>query len=568
MFVTIGASAEDPEKLTALARMNSAEDIQSVNHHMRIALDQITDGVLILEAESSTPIGPRIVYANRSVQENSGYQLSDLLGQPLGLLFDRDFLPQLVQNLPSLAYSNEAYRMNCDLHTKDGGRECYEWSILPVKDSQGLTVNFTIRFSPLLQMDEAELEAKQQAQLQHDIANSRLESLQIVSSGIAHDFRNGLATAKMAIDLARSHCHNNPEALSYLEDALLSIDANSDLASQMLDFTQGEESKPQVLNLHGLLQKTSRMATVGKNVNPELSIQEDLWDVEVDPVQIQQVLQNIIINGCQAMPNGGPMHITARNASVSAGNQFQLDPGHYVVIGIRDRGHGIPRNALERVFDPYFSTKADGTGIGLASCKQIIERHRGRISVESAENVGTEFLIILPIAAAGTSTPPQPAIQQQQQQAQQVHARATQEFLAQNQQVSSYRRALIVDDDPQILKLASKIISHLGMEAVACLDGENALHQVRQAFCDAQSFDVVIIDLNLPRINGRDLMYEIRKADPSVRVILSTGDAQAATDQALDWDGVLSKPYGKEAMETTIMQAIQKVSHHHGMPVM
>lgn len=177
-----------------------------------------------------------------------------------------------------------------------------------------------------------------------------------------------------------------------------SLDTNAEPATQMLEFTRGMESKMRVVNLHELLMKTARESTVGNNVKPELSIQAELWDVEIDLVQLRQVFQNIMINGCQAMPNGGPMHISARNATVTQGNTFGLPVGNFVLVGIRDRGCGIPPESVGKVFDPYFTTKIDGTGIGMALCKQIVERHRGKIMVESVVNVGTEFIIFLPVA--------------------------------------------------------------------------------------------------------------------------------------------------------------------------
>lgn len=523
---------------------------------MRLALDQVSEGVLIVEAESHTPIGPRVVFANEAMARFTGYEVSDILGQPLGLLFDRDYLPEILRRWSIISQGTEAFPVQKDLHLKNGGREKFNWNIIPVKDSLGRTINFTIR---LIRATEAPAPAKPVEDPFHDdLAKSRLESLQIVSSGIAHDFRNGLVAAKMAIDLIRLSGSDDPEILQYLDDADMSLDANADLATQMIEFTRGEDSKLRVVNLHGLLKKTARMSTVGNNVTPELSVQNDLWDVEIDSVQIRQVFQNIIINGCQAMPNGGPMNISARNATVSDGNSFDLPAGNYVVIGIRDRGCGIPRELLGKVFDPYFTTKPDGTGIGLASCKQIVERHRGKIMVESAENVGTEFIIFLPTAST-------PAVNREENRVvmpQQAHARATKDFLAETSRRSSGKKILVVDDDPRICKLASKILGHIGMEPIVAEDGEKAVGLIRQAFREANSFDAVILDLNLPRMGGMEVMREIRRIDPSVKVILSSGDTHSGAFLSDEWDGVLSKPYGKESMEVVLSNVLHAVAHH------
>lgn len=535
--------------------MKSLEEIQSLNHHMRLALDQVTEGILVVEAESHTPIGPRIVFANRASSKLSGYDVPDMIGQPLGLLLDRNFLPVFLDRLQEIGDRGEPFEVEKNMHLQGGEQGSFKWTFLPVKDSLGRTINFTIRLVDLKQKEPT----KNGEALHEHLAKSRLESLQIVSHGIAHDFRNGLVATKLAIDLVRMHS-SDPEVLQYLDDADQSLDANAELATQMLEFARGEDSTMKVINLHGLLQKTARMSTVGNNVTPELSIQPDLWDVEIDSVQIRQVFQNIIINGCQAMPNGGPMHISARNATVAEANAFQIPKGNYVVIGIRDRGCGIPKSLLKKVFDPYFTTKKDGTGIGLASCKQIVERHKGKIMVESAENVGTEFIIFLPAALAerGRENAELPVHQ--------VHARATREFLEADREVPTdvvrKRRVLVVDDDPLILKLASKMIFLLGMEAVAVEDSEEALSRIRQAFRDVNPFSVVIIDLNLPRLSGLDLMREIRSIDENVKVILSSGDSMAEVTRSREWDGVLSKPYGKDAMEQVLSEVLQGAAHH------
>ena len=535
--------------------MKSLEEIQSLNHHMRLALDQVTEGVLVVEAESHTPIGPRIVFANRAVTRFSGYEVPDMIGQPLGLLLDRNFLPVFLDRLQEIGEKGEPFEAEKSMHLQGGEQRAFRWTFLPVKDSLGRTINFTIR---LIDVEKKE-ETKNGEALHEHLAKSRLESLQIVSHGIAHDFRNGLVATKLAIDLVRMHS-SDPEVLQYLDDANQSLDANAELATQMLEFARGEDSTMKVINLHGLLHKTARMSTVGNNVTPELSIQPDLWDVEIDSVQIRQVFQNIIINGCQAMPNGGPMHISARNATVAEANAFQIPRGNYVVIGIRDRGCGIPKSILNKVFDPYFTTKKDGTGIGLASCKQIVERHKGKIMVESAENVGTEFIIFLPAALAerGKENAERPVHQ--------AHARVTREFLEAKREVPAdgvrKRRVLVVDDDPLILKLASKMIFLLGMEAVAVEDSEEALARIRQAFRDVMPFSVVIIDLNLPRLSGLDLMREIRRIDENVKVVLSSGDSMAEVTRSREWDGVLSKPYGKEAMEQVLTAVLQGAAHH------
>ena len=547
----------------------SVEEIQSLNYHLRVALNQVSEAIVILESGSNTPLGPRIVYANQAASDFSGYKVSGLIGQPIGLIFDRDRLPDLVKQLSVLTDPGEPYRVIRDLLTNNDKRKKCLWTILPVKDSLNETVNFTIRFSPANPKEkEQNTEVSSGEALQEDLARSRLESLQIVSSGLAHDFRNGLLATKLGIDVIRIEAGDNEEIAKVIDDVELSLDANSELATQMIEFTHGEESKLRIVNLHGLLRKTARMSTVGNNVTPELSIQRELWDVEIDSVQIRQVFQNIIINGCQAMPSGGPMQISARNVAVPQDNTFGLEPGNYVVVGIKDRGCGIDPNVIGKVFDPYFTTKPNGTGIGLASCKQIVERHRGKILVESTLNAGTEFIIFLPAEGQARSLKPDRSATTLETSSVSV----TRPFL-ENLTSSSpsggtaRRRILVVDDDALIRKLASKILVHLNLDPVVAEDGEEALQLIRQSFREGPSFSAVILDLNLPRLGGAETMREIRKIDSSIRVIVSSGSPMTNGELANEWDGVLSKPYGKDAMETVLSKLMardreQKKQHH------
>lgn len=541
--------------------MQSLEEIQSLYHHLRLAIDHVEQGIIVVEAQSRpTPVGPRMVFANQAILNLTGYAKTDLIAQPVGMIFDRDHLRNLIDTLPGIGASGVPLSMECDLHIRGDRRERCEWKIVPVNNNQGTTVNFTLLIRPLTEKSTLG-SAPQSDPLNEDLGKSRLESLQIVSNGIAHDFRNCLATARMAIELARPEIENPAsELLELLSHAETALDSGADLATQMIEFTKGEESKVRVLNLHGLLQKTARMSTVGNNVTPELSIQPDLWDVAINPVQIQQVFQNIIINGCQAMPHGGPMHISARNATVSPGNSFGLPAGNYVVVGIRDRGCGIPKEVIPKIFEPYFTTKPKGTGIGLASCKQIVERHRGKIMVESMQNVGSEFIIFLPIASTTQLSAPEVRPSPNQ-----ILGGATRELLEPASKDSAKKRILIVDDNAPFRKLAVKMGEFLGMEAVEAKDGEEALIQIRHAFLEARSFAAVFLDLNLPKLGGAEVMEEIRKLDRSVKVILSTGDVTAEAEASGEWDAVLTKPYGKDKMAAALASVMRK--GHHQVPV-
>ena len=168
------------------------------------------------------------------------------------------------------------------------------------------------------------------------------------------------------------------------------------LAQQILDFTKGRQPMVQVVRLGSVLRQVTKMALMGTRVKCEPTVQDGLWEVEVDLRQIRQVVHNLIINACQAMKNGGVVQAGVENLVIGEDAKTGLPPGEYVMLRVRDRGCGISEGNASKIFEPYYTTKKNGTGIGLATCKAIVQRHHGSITVHSKLNVGTEFRVYLP----------------------------------------------------------------------------------------------------------------------------------------------------------------------------
>jgi two-component system, cell cycle sensor histidine kinase and response regulator CckA len=266
----------------------------------------------------------------------------------------------------------------------------------------------------------------------------------------------------------------------------------------------------------------------GTKVRGEVEIDDNIRAIEADEGQISQVLNNVLINAVQAMPEGGVLRIEAANIMLDAAGTLPLPEGEYVRIAITDQGYGIPQETLERIFDPYFSTKDSGTGLGLASVYSIVTRHGGHVSADSVPGNGTTFTILLPatdrVPASGTFEP--------------VHPRAAE---------GGRSSVLVMDDESSIRDLAATMLTYLGYEVRVCSDGEAAVDLYREALTAGVPYATVLMDLTVPGgMGGLEASRRILALDTDACLIVSSGyshDPVMADHRAHGFSGVLAKPY-------------------------
>jgi two-component system, cell cycle sensor histidine kinase and response regulator CckA len=351
----------------------------------------------------------------------------------------------------------------------------------------------------------------------------KLESLGVLAGGIAHDFNNLLTGIFGYVDLARS-VSKDGEVTEYLEATLASMNRAKALTLQLLTFAKGGSPVRKTTPMAPVIREAAQFALSGSNVASRLSLADDLWPCDVDKHQIGQVIDNIVINAQQAMPSGGTIDIAAKNLALKAGDHPSLAEGDYVKVSMKDSGIGIPRDIMPRIFDPFYTTKTKGHGLGLATCYSIIQRHGGCIEVESEAGKGSTFHVYLPASAETVGT-----------------ERAT---------VARHRgsgRIMVMDDEAVIRDLTRKMLEALGYGVVCKSDGREAIDFYLSETRENQRFAAMIFDLTVPGgMGGMEAVREIRKLDKEIPLFIMSG--YSSSDLAMDGtkDGVngsINKPF-------------------------
>jgi signal transduction histidine kinase/CheY-like chemotaxis protein len=396
------------------------------------------------------------------------------------------------------------------------------------------------------------------------LKTQKLESLGLLAGGIAHDYNN-LLTAIMA-NLSYAVQIEDPEfrvykdkqegaVLESLRDAEEATLQAKELTRQLITFARGGVPvKEPVADFGELIKGAAGFASRGSNVRCDLFIQDDLWPIEADRSQLNQVLQNLIINAEQAMPEGGVIEVRAENLVTAEDDLvnilLNLKAGEYVKLIIKDEGAGIPSENLDKVFDPYFTTKEEGSGLGLAIVSSIIKKHGGNLSVESEVGVGTTFTIYLPVPPA-SQVPRDKPVKDLPEEAPSV---------AIPEQGTG--RILIMDDEELVRNAACRILLRAGYETSQAANGNEAIDRYLEAKLAGRPFDLVIMDLTIKGgTGGIDTIKELLDLDADIKVIVSSGysnDPVMADYKKYGFRGVISKPYNANVLGQVVRKVLDE----------
>lgn len=384
--------------------------------------------------------------------------------------------------------------------------------------------------------DIAERQKAEEERLQF----SKLESMSILAGGIAHDFNNILTTILGNIGLAMFNKKLDEQEIDSLTQAENACFRAKDLSTQLLTFAKGGAPIKKVASLTKLVRESAKLALAGSKSLCEFSFPENLWSVEIDQGQINQVINNLLINADQAMPSGRIIRIEAENIVFKRRADLPLPEGKYVKLTITDQGIGIPKEYLAKIFDPYFTTKQKGSGLGLATAYSIIKKHSGRIKVNSQLGVGTTFKIYLPAKVK------KPAVSLDEPDTFTI----------------GQGKVLVMDDDENIRELLCGMLGHLGYEADSASNGSQAIEKFIRAKESGQTFDAVILDLTVPGgMGGKETMERLLEIDPQVKAIVSSGysdDPIMADFEQYGFSGVIAKPYRVVELSIILQGVISK----------
>ena len=516
-------------------RKRFEQQIAAEKESLAVTLRAIGDGVI------TTDVDGKVIMMNNEAEKLTGWSSKDGIGQPLKSVFDVTVDLAAQAKTQKSGYRSEAQSIllnlpeNVTLTSRDGSERVIEQVASPIRDAKNEIAGVVLVFRDITARQRAEAERRKA---------ETLEQLGLLAGGIAHDFNNLLTAIIGNISLASLLLPPDDEMAERLDDAKNASLRARDLAQQLLTFARGGAPIKKTASIGKLIQDTVSFSLRGSRNRSEFEFGEDLAPAEIDAGQISQVIANLVVNADQAMPNGGTLHVSCENFCYDTHDAVipDLAPGDYVRIRIRDEGVGIPEKYMKRIFDPYFTTKPKGNGLGLATAYSIIKNHNGLMTVESEVHVGTIFTIYLPAAQYQEEMP--------------VEAPRTL-----TPAMSGTGRVLVVDDEEVIRDLVEFTLTRLGYKVSQAATALQGVEIYREKLKAGKRFDVVILDLTLPGgMGGKEALKKLIEIDPTVNAIVSSGyatDATMSRYQDFGFRGVIAKPYEAAELGNIVHEVIE-----------
>lgn len=492
------------------------ELLEAEKERLTVTLRSIGEGVI------TTDIEGRVLLVNKAGEELTGWKQEETAGKHLSEIFnimnsntrEKSALP-LDRVLKT--GKNFSFPARIFLVSTDGTERLISGSISPIFDRDNKIIGFVIVFQDITEkvgLEEELLKAR------------KLESVGVLASGIAHDFNNILTGVIGNISLARMYINSEEKACEILSEAEKAALRARALTYQLLTFAKAGSPLKTPASISELLKQITNLVLSGSNVKAEFFIENNLWSAEIDTGQISKVISNLILNARQAMPEGGTVQITAENIFSGKEQHLPLKPGKYVKIAIKDHGIGISKKNLEKIFDPYFTTKQENSGLGLSETYSLIKKHNGFITAESKLRAGTNFYIYLPACQKDVA----------------INSEKQKENI-----VTGKGKILLLDDEDTVRTVTGKILNRLGYNVDFAKNGTEAIEIYKKAKENGIPFDTVIMDLTIPGgIGGKEAIQELVIFDPEIKAIVSSGytaDSIVSDYRKYGFSAFIAKPY-------------------------
>ncbi len=526
----IARRREQRESKIALQRLQLVNNALFGNVEQACYEDVRADAVITADTTG------RIITMNKVAEELSGWSLEDAAGREIDEIFNiisgktgrrcRGIFEKILKAGCIVELTSRTV-----LISKEGSKRTIADSGTTVYGKDGAIIGVVIVFRDITEkilMEEELVKAR------------KLESLGILAGGIAHDFNNILMAVLGNISLARREVRVGTGLYAKLFEAEKAIIRAKELTQQLLTFSKGGTPIKSTASVKEIITDSADFALRGSNVSCNYDMAEGLWPIEADEGQISQVISNLVINADQAMPEGGVIRIAATNISIEPSCiDGAIAEGKYIKISISDSGVGMPQEHLQRIFDPYFTTKKSGSGLGLAIVYSIVKKHDGFVTVESEHGKGTTFHIYLPASQREIKAADKAA-----------------EIIAQDT-----GKVLVMDDEEAVRSVVGRILEYLGWEVGYAEDGSQAIKAYEAALNSDSAFDVVIMDLTIPGgMGGKEAAEQLKALDPKAKIIVSSGysnDPVLAEYEQCGFSGVINKPYRIEEM----IDVLYRVAH-------
>jgi PAS domain S-box-containing protein len=496
---------------------------------LSVTLRSIGEGVITCDRDD------KVVMMNGAAEKLTGWTQEEAAGQPLTEVFritaDRRHANTRADEIGTGAVQMTAHEENRLLSARDGSTRLIEYTLAPIRTAQSDQLGQVLVFRDTT--DRRRLEEERQKA-------SKLESIGVLAGAIAHDFNNMLTAIMGNISLARIYSEQNTEVYTRLGDAENAIMWAKDLTQQLLTFAKGGTPVRKTCDrLDRLVRESADFAARGSHLRCAFELDEGVWPVDIDEGQIRQVVHNLVINAQQAMPVDG--EIVMKVSNVLFGDaRLPLPPGRYVMVTCEDHGMGIAPEHLPKIFDPYFTTKQQGSGLGLATAYSIVKKHDGLITVESELGRGTRFHIYLPATETG-------------QRVESAEAKPP---------PHGQGKILVMDDEPRIREMLGRVLGHFGYELGFAEDGAEAVAQYEDAKRSGAPFDVVIMDLIVPGgMGGKEAIQKLRQVDPTACVIVSSGysnDPIMSDFRSFGFCEAVAKPYRHEDLREVLHRVMSR----------